>query len=354
MGDTIALSVNGRALEYVTIGRFGERGRDKALVAALALVAFVAAGLLLPRPAWAALFPSLDDVANFIVTTLTKNIFGPVIEGLYSLTKLSIANSNAMELLTKPFEELLAGGNDATKTVYVTLDNARRAVVNPLAASLLSLVMLMQLTKISQKMDSTAQMPAVKEVFRLLVFCAIWIFVVKNSTDLLKGVFELVNGIGVRYFGGQAAMATWPDSIGIDKMETFTMIMAVEMILGWGISFLVAAFSAIALDLMAMANALQLYLYVLFAPCAMCFLGFDETKQWGVGFIKGFVACSLSRLIMLVAYWMYPVLVASLTGNGTNWIFGTFADQVSIIACSLLSGFIAINSGKYAREILGG
>lgn len=350
MGETLRFEVNGHAVTYDCIGRFGSQRRDKAVIALLVAAAMVALSLLLPRPAWAGLFPTPEDIVTFI----TKSLFGPIIEGLYALTKLSIVNSTAMELLTKPFDELLSGGNDAAKTVYTTLNTAKKAVINPLSASMLSLVILMQLTKISQRMDANAQMPALKEVFQLFVFCAVWMWLLGNSTSLLKDVFELTNGIGKDYFGAQSAMSTWPDSLGIDKLETFDLLMAVEMFFGWLLSFFIAVLAAVMMDGMALVNGLQLYFYMFFAPAILCFLGFDETKQWGLGFIKGFVACCLSRLIMLMALWMFPVIMTSLMGDGTNWVLGTLADQLSIIACSGMLFFVALNSGKYARDILGG
>lgn len=68
-----------------------------------------------------------------------------------------------------------------------------KSVVMPTAASILSLVMLIQLIKISQRIDGTATLPAIKDIVFLIIYATIFIWLLKNSLKICAGAYDLFN-----------------------------------------------------------------------------------------------------------------------------------------------------------------
>ena len=69
--------------------------------------------------------------------------------------------------------------------------------VLPIGCGVLSLVFTIKLIQISQRMDGSAGMPGVKEVVFLLVFFAVFLFLIQNSFDLMTSLYEVV-GLAIR------------------------------------------------------------------------------------------------------------------------------------------------------------
>ena len=65
----------------------------------------------------------------------------------------------------------------------------------PLAESILALIMLVQLVKISQRIDSTSTLPAVKDIVFLAVFYVIFHWLIVNSLDIVTAIYNIFNHI---------------------------------------------------------------------------------------------------------------------------------------------------------------
>lgn len=74
-----------------------------------------------------------------------------------------MGNLTSGGILTEPFDSLL--GTD----MYNLTTNVYNSAVVPIAESILALFMLVQLVKISQRIDATATLPAVKDIVFLAV-----------------------------------------------------------------------------------------------------------------------------------------------------------------------------------------
>ena len=65
------------------------------------------------------------------------------------------------------------------------------AAVLPIGCGVLGLVFTVKLIQISQRMDGNASFPGVKEVVFLLVFFAVFLFLIQNSFDLMASIYEV-------------------------------------------------------------------------------------------------------------------------------------------------------------------
>lgn len=338
MGETLTVSVNGVAMDFEPIGRFGETRRDKVVFCVACVAVLALAWAALATPAWAAFEKELAGGANWFYTQIRNLISG------------SSATGGPSDMLTRGFQDILGftviqQNGQALPKLYTALHNIKEATILPIASTLLSLVMLMQLLKISQKMDQTSQMPALKEVITLFIFCVFWIYLVSHSDGLLQDVYNIINNIGLNFTGSGAEVA-WPEELGSEPSdfgEAFGLL--ISMLICW----IAAMVANVAATVGALGRGIMLYLYMFIAPVAFTFLGFEHTRSWGIGFIKGFVSQCLAGIIMLVGIWSYPIILVGLVGSKFD-----VSSLGLVIACSGLLVLVIMNSDKYARELMGG
>lgn len=266
------------------------------------------------------------------------------------------------------FNHLVTGGAE-TSAVKTVAEGICNVAIKPVCGSILSLVMLSKLMKMSQRIDGTQTMPALKEVLMLGVEVSFAAWMVTNAFPLCSDVFDLVNSFAATV--SRQAGVGWIDF----NVDTTALINEdVGSAFATGLILFVLGFIMMktvigcTVDMYKgfIARGLQIYLYAAFAPLLMCFLWVDETRQWAMGYIKGFVACALSGVVI---YFGMCVLPYALVGVGAVSEHVTYANgglTVDIATNGALFALIGIaaaaeavkqliaNSGQYARDILGG
>ena len=110
---------------------------------------------------------------------------------------------------------------------------------------------------------------------------------------------------------------------------------------------------------------LQLYVYAAFSPIPISLLGFEETKQIGIGYLKNFAAAALAGVVMVLILYLYPHLVTALAVSGglgkaemlglaqgveTFDSFGVIIKTIAVLITTMMG---LVKSGSWAKEILG-
>ena len=254
-----------------------------------------------------------------------------------------------------------------TTDVWNMVRDVHQSVVVPLAESLLALFMLIQLVKISQRMDATGTLPAVKDIVMLAVFYVIFHWLISNSLDIVSAIFDEFNKMAVSLgspttAGGFKAMLDTDNltdnmSIGSCFALAFFSILSVAVgVIAFVVTIVVAA-----------ARAVQLYVMAAFSPVPLALLGFDETRQMGIGFLKNFCAAALAGAIIMFLLMAYPlILTSTISATGadhaldfTDLITGqanadAFMGLLTFVGISLLLVMGLVKSGSWAKDILGG
>ena len=225
----------------------------------------------------------------------------------------NIKTTSTKSILGKSFNNLLG---KKTGTFYSTVSFVNKSVVMPTAASILSLVMLIQLIKISQRIDGTATLPAIKDIVFLIIYATIFIWLLKNSLKICAGAYDLFNEMI-----GKINQST------VDELKTVTIADSCKE--SFGAVIVMAAFS----------------------PLPFALLGFDETKNYGVSFCKNFLATCLAGVIILFAMGLFPNLLSGFSGGE---ISGFKGDMWSSVCASVALMLIVIKSGTIARDVFGG
>lgn len=266
-------------------------------------------------------------------------------------------------LLSGPFDSLL--GTD----MYTLTNNIFQTAVIPIGESILALFMLVQLVKISQRIDATSTLPAVKEIVFLAVIYVLLHWFINNSLDIMQAIYGIVNDDIIPTIGsvgdstGEAGVFSL-DGVTQDQWDSMnigdcfmTLIMSVICLL-FGLVAFVLGFAV------CYVRAWQIYIYAAFSPIPISLLGFEETRQMGIGFLKNFASVCLAGAILLFLFVAYPFVLAgsvsSLSaGNDILFLMTTSSADSLInllkgVAISVVLIFMIVKSGGIAKEILGG
>ena len=251
---------------------------------------FCAAMLWLPQPAHA----DIADIVNSWLCGMLRDfcnwIFGAQVDVLRSI--------GAEGVLSASFETMLGGSG--TVSMYDIVHGVWESAILPIGCGVLSFVFTVQLIKISQRMDGSSSMPAVKEVVFLLVFFAVFLFLVQHSFELMQALYE-VTRIAIQrvtdLFGNGAELDMGKVSITTTDDDVPALLgMAVVALVSW-VVVLVAYIVALVVS---WARAIQLYLMAAFSPIPLSLMGLEDTRQIGIGYLRSFASVCLAGVIILV------------------------------------------------------
>lgn len=268
--------------------------------------------------------------------------------------------------------------------VWNVVTTVHQTLVIPLGVSILALFMLVQLVKMSQRIDATSTLPAVKDIVFLAVVYVLMHWLIVNSLDLAQAVYDIFNNIAANpdFVNKAVSDTTFIDSetafAGVDFAKANIGSCFALVIVGL-LSILTGIVALVVATVVALARALQIYVMVTFSPIPLAFLGFEETRQSGISFIRNFCAAGLAGAIIMFILTAYPyissAMLTSITGvgggdAGSNIIMGlasiiNFTGGSSVGSLSGILGIITwastsvllilglAKSGAWAKEILG-
>lgn len=315
---------------------------------AVALIACVAA-LCLPEPAFASI---ADDVNSWLCGVLRDTcnwIFNSQVGVLKSI--------GADGVLSADFTQML--GSAGSVTMYDIVHGVWEAAILPIGCGVLSFVFTVQLIKISQRMDGNAAMPGVKEVAFLLVFFAVFLFLLQHSFELMQGVYEVTRLAVQRVsalFGTGSAIDL--DAVSITTTDDVAALLA--MLVVALVSWLVVIVAYVVALVVSWARAIQIYIMAAFSPIPLSLLAADETRQMGVGYLKNFAAVCLAGVIILVLLVSFPIVLGGLnavgagTGTPIDSVVGGLSYALQYMAMCILLILSLVKSGSWARDIMGG
>lgn len=323
---------------------------DDRFALAFAVTATVLAlTMIAPEPAFASI---ADDINSWLCGVLRDTcnwIFNSQVNVLKSI------GTNGV--LSASFDQMLGGAGGVT--MYDVVHGVWEAAILPIGCGVLSFVFTIQLIKISQKMDGNASMPGVKEVVFLLVFYAVFLFLLKNSFDIMQAVYE-VSRIAIQrvtnLFGSGSAIDLKTVSITTQDDNVASLLgMLVVALVSW-VVVIVAYVVALVVS---WGRALQIYIMAAFSPIPLSLLAEDETRQMGVGYLRNFAAVCLAGVIILVLLVSFPIVLGGLNAASAgvpvlDQVVGGLSYALQYLAMCVLLIISLARSGTWARDIMGG
>lgn len=268
------------------------------------------------------------------------------------------------------------------ETIWGFVTDIHQTLVIPLGESILALFMLVQLVKISQRIDATATLPAVKDIVFLAVTYVLFHWLIVNSLDIITAIYDefltitTSDTLGSANPNGDLLPAIDLDGVDFSNADIGACFALIIVAL---LSVLTGVVAYVIAIVMALARGVQIYVMAAFSPIPLSLLGFDETRQMGIGFIKNFCAACLAGAIMMFLITAYPYIVTAVLttanpaeettaaalatativnaisgGGAATTVFVGFLGILSWVAASVLLIIGLVKSGAWAKEILGG
>ena len=260
-------------------------------------------------------------------------------------------------MLSANFTQML--GSAGSVTMYDIVHGVWEVAILPIGCGVLSFVFTVQLIKISQRMDGNAAMPGVKEVIFLLVFFAVFLFLVQNSFAIMQAIYEVAKlaidrVAGLFGAGSQIDLTTVSITTTDNDVAALLAMLAVALI-----SWLVVIVAYVVALVVTWARAIQIYIMAAFSPIPLSLMALDETRQMGVGYLKNFAAVCLAGIIILVLLVSFPIVLGGLNAASAgvpvvDSIIGGLSYALQYLAMCILLILSLVKSGSWARDIMGG
>lgn len=328
------------------------------------------------------LFPTqahADGILDWItdpVGTLAENAMNALRAGLLNASNALLQSVSGLSTAVSPknalngqFDSLFSSftnvaseatgsGSGASNNVYKTITACKTAVI-VLGQSILAFALLMQLVKISQRVDGNAALPMVKEIVILAVFFMIGSYLVNHSFDICGAAYEEIRKVIQKV----SLDANSLNAVQLDSNVDVDFGGACEIFLLTVFMWLTVLVGSIISVAVTLARALQIYVMAACSPIPFSLMMFDETRQMGIGFCKNFIGVCLAGLIIIVLITIYPsICVDLLTANAVKLNEGTYlltsanlhVAAIYIAGASVMYILGLLKSGSWARDIMGG
>ena len=305
----------------------------------------------------------VDSIGQGIMKFLNGTLIQPIANAMLKYTLGVIKDSVACSDLLCDFNHLL-GNTSGKLNLAALVTNVSDSAIKPVAATLLAMGMLLQLLKIAKKMDQGGgMMPSVREVVALFVWCAVMMYMVRNGVGLVKDLYTMVLEIiktasrSANSLGANAGTDWWSKDNLIVFPADGNIVESLVILLECAITYLTAEFTLIIAYAMMIGRAIEIYLTAMFAPIPFALMGFDETRSWGWGYLRQFLALCLAGVVMVVVLYMFPYMVVSLVGDigtGLSGIGNVTHTLIKVAACCLVVAMTLTKSTQIARSIMGG
>lgn len=319
-------------------------------IAAIATLILLAATLIPCQSAYASIADDINGWLCGILRDCCNWIFGAQVDVMKSIGYSGILGAD--------FEHMLGASgsvsmNDIAHSVW-------QVAILPIGCGVLSLVFTIKLIQTSQRMDGTQSLPGVKDVVFMLVFFAVFLFLIQNSFEIMKAIYAVI-GLAIErviaVFGTGGAIDLSGASIVTqdDDIPALIAMLVVSLI-----SWLVVLIAYIVALVVCWARALQLYIMAAFAPIPLSLMALDDTRQIGIGYLKNFTAVCLAGLIILILLISFPIVLGSLvsanpgTGTPIDGIVGGLTYALQYLAMCILLILSLVKSGAWARDIVSG
>ena len=303
----------------------------------------------MPDFAFAAIADDINDWLCGLLRDTCNWIFNSQVDMLKSIGTDGVLSANFTQML----------GSAGSVTMYDIVHGVWEVAILPIGCGVLSFVFTVQLIKISQRMDGNAAMPGVKEVIFLLVFFAVFLFLVQNSFAIMQAIYEVAKlaidrVAGLFGAGSQIDLTTVSITTTDNDVAALLAMLAVALI-----SWLVVIVAYVVALVVTWARAIQIYIMAAFSPIPLSLVALDETRQMGVGYLKNFAAVCLAGIIILVLLVSFPIVLGGLNAASAgvpvvDSIIGGLSYALQYLAMCILLILSLVKSGSWARDIMGG
>ncbi|ADH93230.1 hypothetical protein EBF03_07560 [Arcanobacterium haemolyticum] len=280
-------------------------------------------------------------MTDFIIAVLDMILGGSFTGGIQSLGKdISIYNTAAYNFALE----------------------INNVAVKPVAAVILSIILVLEFARISSKVDGDQKLGA--QLVGAAIFKACLIVVAIQNVGL---ILKAINSVGTTIIQSMAKVETTGVSKGVpdDMRSTIENLGTVDLI-GLFALLLVPLFvtwlASIIVQIVIFLRFAEIYILSSAATLPLVFMGHPETKPIALGYLRKYGAAVLHGGMIIVAIKIYETFqktslsMDGILGNG-DLSFKTLGDFVTntgqLLIAPLFFIFLILATGRFAKALVG-
>lgn len=233
-------------------------------------------------------------------------------------------------------------------------------VIQPAATMVLVVLFFLELTRVAVRTDGHGETFLRVGFFTLVKFVLLKV-IFENTPVVIGGIYGLfatmANAANRVSMGSSTADPAQIEAFlaKVDEMDLLGQsLLAVVMVLAWLVNQ-GAVIAALGLVVM---RFVKLYIFAAFAPVPMAFFATQDTRSFGIGFLRNYAAVVLQALVLVLAWSIYHALTADWASRLFAAASGTgMAAALQIgggyIFLGVLLAMVMFGSGRIANELLG-
>ena len=284
---------------------------------------------------------------GFAFANLVEDAVRAGAQGMLDYVTMRV-NSMVEIVVPTSFSDLM-GTPSAESGIYLhALELYGAGITKSVAYSIMALVTLVKLVRVSERVDANQTMPAVREVIMLFVSVTIYAHLIAHAWDLMAGLFHDLSAI---WSSWSAAPPVSVDTIDVSPLVGLSALLPIFVCSS--IAMILADVSVVVAKVVVWGRGMQLYFMATMAPIPLALLGLEETRSFGVGFIKNFASLVLGYAALSFVLGCYPTLLALAINE--SFLAGGVSDMVlAVTAGCALQVILVVRCGAWARDVLGG
>ncbi|MFY9263334.1 MAG: hypothetical protein WBH73_08775 [Arcanobacterium sp.] len=240
---------------------------------------------------------------------------------------------------------------DYNSTAYYFGKTINSIVVKPVAAVVVSIILVLELARVSSRFDGDSK-TGVQVVATVMIKAALLIVALQN-VDLILGA---INEVGDNFTSNIASHVTTEtmeagDIAAADQGIVEGLASIIVLFIPW----LVALVASIVVKLVVLIRFAEIYILSAAATLPLAFLGHEDTKQIAIGYLKRYATAVLHGAMLLIVIGVYSKLhIGGLEIGETDFSMMDIIQNIpSLLLGPLLLLFLTLSSGKFARALVG-
>lgn len=270
---------------------------------------------------------------------------------LNSLGDSGSSGTNSLLLMPEEY-------NEALYNAAITIHNT---AVKPVTSIILSIMFVLMLATTSTRAEGDREL-GVRIIAATMFKIALVFIAAQNAVMFLDALSSIAVSIAetankVDVGGGSGDDIALGDQLRDDLDSQGTLEQAtllVVLILPW----LVSIIASVLVIVLVYVRFLQMYLLSAFASLPLAFLGHDDTKSIGIGYLKAFATVALTGTVIVITVKFYQAIAGSFGDflkdyDGDDFIGFIFQSFGSFFIAPIVLIFLLFGANGLAKKLVG-
>lgn len=257
--------------------------------------------------------------------------------------------------------DLLLSPADYNHSLWQASLTIADTAVKPISAVVLSIMLVLMLANSSTRVDGDREL-GVRIIAATMFKAVLVILAAQNAVLFLDAINAIATSIASSANSIDVGTATQAGTqLGDqlrDKVSDAGLAQQLGILVILLIPFLVAKIVGVLATVLIFVRFLQLYMLTAFASLPLAFLGHDDTRSIGVGYLKRYATTALQGVMLIIAVKLYQALLGGWFGTNIKYDstdmwsfilahFGQFFIGPAVLA------FLLVGASSLAKAVVG-